>query len=373
MSETSEPDSLPEEIDQEALHAQIDEAFAQAYAHPESAEAAQQVLFLVVGHAIFPRYREVLDLISPHIEFINDDAEAMLAFGYAAWVVDPKGLASLAELSFRRVVKLDPQMEQGYQLLAILYLTCRRWEDAYTVVMTGRDELGDDTLMEERLPLIEYLRSGVDQVNFTLDNVRYEFGLSCFNGQAVEADMHHCLGRLVEYEELQFLKTWLPSANKIVECGCLVGNHTIYFLKNLKPKVIDIYDASERSLSETAKNIGLNDSDDMDTVINCYHRAIGKTSGETIELLGENVEAVSLRDAIDEETDFVKIDIDGMEEETLEGLVEGLQRSGAYLMIEVKKKFIPKFEKELGEIGYTLENKIVRNRDHNLFFAPKRS
>jgi len=368
MSET--PGSLHEEVDQQALNAQLEEAIAYSRENPDSSEAAQQAMFLAVGHAIYGRFREVLELMSPHIESINDDADAMLAFGFAAWVVDPKGLASLAELSFRRVVALDEKKEQPYRLLGILYLTCQRWEDAYTVMISGRKALGDDSFMAEQIPLIEYLKSGVDQVNFTLDGVKYEFGLSCFNGQAVEADVHHCLGTLVEYEELKYLVEWLPSADRIVECGCLVGNHTIFFLKNLKPKVIDIYDASEQSISETVKNIGLNDSEEMNTVINCHRRAIGAASGESIELLGENVETVSLADAITAETDFVKIDIDGMEDEALDGLIAGLKRSNAYLMIEVKKKFISRFEEELGKIGYVLENKIVRNADHNLFFAP---
>jgi len=372
MSDTAETTPQSEEIDEDALNEKIEEAVALAKAHPESGEAARQALFMVVGYSKFPLYKEVIELVSGHIEFINDDADAMLTFGFAAWVVDPKGLASLSELSFLRALKLNPQYVRAYQLLTIVFLTSQRWDDAFSLVINARKELGDESIMAERMPLIERLRAGVEQVNFEIDGVRYDFALSCFNGQAVEADVHHCIGRLVEHEELQFLKEWLPSANKIVECGCLVGNHTVYFLKNLKPKVIDIYDASERSISETAKNIGLNDSEDMDTVINCNHRAIGKQSGESIELFGENVETISLSDAIDEETDFVKIDIDGMEDEALDGLVEGLKRSGAYLMIEVKKKFIPKFEEALGMIGYTLDNKIVREADHNLFFAPKK-
>ena len=209
-------------------------------------------------------------------------------------------------------------------------------------------------------------------MSFSLDGESYVFRLSCKNGQAMEADQHHAAGLLVELEELRFLKSWLPPVGKIVECGCLVGNHTVFFLKNLRPRVIEVYDACRWSLDEMAANVGLNATDEMDTELNCHHRAISGTSGERIDLLGEEVETITLAEAIPVDADFVKIDIDGMELESLDGLLAGLECSQAWLMIEVRAKDVGLFKERVARIGYRLDREMQRKVDSNLFFRPGR-
>lgn len=350
----------------ESVSSRVKTALDRARENPDSVELAKTAFLLVVGNMLFDFFDEGLELMAPHVEAISENSGDMLAFGYAAWVTRN---FELAQLSLRRSIDLDPTQMDAYRFLVNIYLTEQKYSESLGTVLAAQKVANDEKALGEMLPLIEYLNKGIDQVNFELDGVEYVFGLSCFNGQAIEADIRHCSGLLVEYDELKYLKTWLPPLRKIVECGCLVGNHPVFFLKNLSPNGIDIFDESERSLAETARNIGLNARDDMDTVVNCNHRAIGRESGAIIELLGQKVETISLADAIDAETDFVKIDIDGMEREALDGLLVGLERSRAHLMVEVKKESVPMFMERLGSIGYKLDNEIVRHVDHNLFFS----
>ncbi len=345
-------------------------AIAAAQDEPDSAFLAWEAFRVAMDLAVYDRFGAVVELVAPHLEVVANDEGRALELGFAAWVADQPGLA---EVCYKRALALNRGNEVTYRRLTNLMLTTQRWVDALLVAQAARSMLKSETVLNDLLPLIDLLVSDTRRVSFELDGMTFVFGLSCKNGQALEADTHHCHGLLVELDELRFLASWLPPVSRIVECGCLVGNHTVYFLKKLRPAIIDVFDASQWSLAEMARNVELNASDEMETQINCHHRAIARTSGQTIHLLGETVETITLIDAIADDADFVKVDIDGMELESLDGLLEGLQRSQARLMIEVRSEDVPLFKQRLESIEYRLDHEIRRSVDSNLFFAPAAS
>lgn len=361
-------DSVLEQQAQGNSAAACETALQHAKESPDSLETAKQAFVFIVSNSYFDYFERAFLAIAPHIDSLLKDPSLYLPIGYAATV---KQYSELAETCLKKAILHDPKNGPAYRMLALEYLQNQRGEDAYFLYHACKSLNEGENPLQHWQSVIEFTAKGITTVNFELDGETYAFGLSCFNGQAVESDTYHCNGQLTELQELRFLKAWLPRHRRIVECGCLVGNHTVYFLKNFHPESITIYDADARSLNEMTRNVQLNARPEMDTVINCHHRAISSQSGQTIELFGSSVETITLEEAISEDADFVKIDVDGAERDVLDQLLAGLSRSQAYLMIEVNNDHVPAYKARLGEIGYRLAHAIARSNYQNLFFEPR--
>jgi hypothetical protein len=82
------------------------------------------------------------------------------------------------------------------------------------------------------------------------------------------------------------------------------------------------------------------------------------------------VAVVRLDDELKEHVDFIKIDVDGMEMEVLEGCRGLIARDRPKVMIEVQSELKARFHAFLGEFDYIIEHEIVRTADTNYFIRP---
>ena len=185
---------------------------------------------------------------------------------------------------------------------------------------------------------------------------------------AVETSTAHLQSTLREAEELRLIRAEAAGCRRIVECGCLVGNHTLYFTKALRPEKIIVLDASPQSLAQTGHNFSFN-PDVADVILDLRHRAISTETG-MVELLGHTVKAVVLDEEIQEPVDFIKIDVDGMETAALEGLRLTIGQNRPKIMIEVSNEFTEQFRRFLYEINYEIRQQIVRGGDGNYLISP---
>lgn len=176
----------------------------------------------------------------------------------------------------------------------------------------------------------------------------------------------HCNGTFFEDNELKMLEFSVGKNKTILEVGANIGNHLVYYGTTMKPKVIIPIEPNPRCLRLLAKNIQMNN---LEEIID--KRGLGKGAGKTsgkfrVNIRNENnlgasqivedengdIDVVAIDDLIpDIDPDFIKIDVEGMEMDVLEGAKSVIARAKPIIFIEIANENISAFEK------WILENK----------------
>jgi FkbM family methyltransferase len=177
----------------------------------------------------------------------------------------------------------------------------------------------------------------------------------------------HVAGRFYEQSELEMIRAAIPPGLVILEIGAHVGNHTVYFSKYLKPKKVIAIEPNKRAQAVLRVNCALNNCDAVDlskvdyalgaeTGVGAVADVTRYSSGSTmIRKCAGDVKIVRGDDVVGmEPIDFIKIDIEGMEIEALEGLSSLIERRRPILFVEVKScndtafmKFAAKYEYQI--------------------------
>ena len=335
--------------------------------NPLDALAVRDLVVEIVEGNHFKHLSEAFAVGNNLRETFARDLPFQYGLGFAAWV-DRKKEETVEQAL--RVVALDRRQSLGYRLLGMAHLTAGRPTEAYLALMAGMASCQNAAGLEGFLGLAQNLMEGRDQVEFAVDGVPYRFLLSCFNGQAMEAAVVHCSGSLTELAELRFLRDEVKTAPVILEVGTMVGNHTVFLMKNLKPEKLMAFDADIESIRHTQMNCVLNDGDDVHTEVVLTHKAIGREAGR-INLIGTEVELTTLdAEMNDASVDLLKIDVDGMELALLEGARALIRRCKPRMLIEISPSNMRDFETFLGEVGYVIQRRFERDADTNCFAVP---
>ena len=340
-----------------------------AQSRPDDKKALRLVGLFLISRNYFPEFEVAADMLEKCFADFPNDWIVYNQYAYACWVIQRKEGALNGSF---RAIALCPENIDSYIRLAMHYFTEGQYTEAFITLSAGIACCQDKTRIKRGYhwrKLAEVLMIGVRQVKFEFDGKSFVFGISPYNGQALETDLYHVHGAFTEVEELQFLRKALGQCNTIVECGILVGNHLIYFMKMLSPRKIIAFDADSLSITETNKNVELNRDGGLTTEVEIHHKVVGKVNGQTI-FHGQTLEAVTLSEAVTEPVDFLKVDVDGMELEVIEGAYELIKRSRPKIMIEVKKQNMPDFFKQMQGIGYRVEHRFDKSAYSNIFLVP---
>jgi hypothetical protein len=185
----------------------------------------------------------------------------------------------------------------------------------------------------------------------------------------MEMGSHHVGAQLYEPEELRHARQFVGNCESVVEVGALVGNHTIYFAKALRPKKLRLLSESARGRAGAGERRaqGL---DRGETEIVVHHAAVGGKAG-SIHMFDQNVLLVRLDDEVKDRVDLIKIDLDGMELEVLDGCRALLSRDRPMIMIELQLELKPRSLAFLRGQGYVVEHEIVRASDASFLVSPE--
>lgn len=157
----------------------------------------------------------------------------------------------------------------------------------------------------------------------------------------------HVAGRFYEQSELEMIRAATSPGMVILEVGAHVGNHTVYFSKFMKAKKVIPIEPNRRAQAVLRVNCVLNDcAVDLSKVDYAFGAETGAgavadiarySSGSTmIRKSGGGVKIVRGDDLVgDQPVDFIKMDIEGMEIEALEGLSGLIDRRRPTLFVEV--------------------------------------
>ncbi|MES1991457.1 MAG: FkbM family methyltransferase [Pseudomonadota bacterium] len=176
----------------------------------------------------------------------------------------------------------------------------------------------------------------------------------------------HGRGTFFEIKELQVLQSIVGMGKTIVEVGANIGNHLVFYAQHLEAKKIFPFEPNPVAVALLDKNIHANK---LEAVID--KRGIGIGAGAeygkfSVMLPGENnlgaarleagsgeLEVFPLDETLKgEQVDFMKIDVEGMEFDVLQGAKGIIGRDKPTLMVEVFRPKIPQFEAWCADNNY---------------------
>jgi FkbM family methyltransferase len=189
-------------------------------------------------------------------------------------------------------------------------------------------------------PAGQVVRSVIDgqPVFFTLTNI-YDV-----------IQMQHLAGRFYEPDELEIIREHCPKNAVFADIGANIGNHSLFALRFLGVRKLIPFEPNPVAVAVLTSNLGLNGGLDR---CDLSHLGLGLSDraqdGLTIELdepyenlgggrlvAGGDLRVIRGDDALSQEdVDFIKIDVEGMEMQVLGGLAQTIARCRPIFFIEV--------------------------------------
>lgn len=198
-------------------------------------------------------------------------------------------------------------------------------------------------------------------------------------------------GSWYDEDNLKLIKKYCPPSAVIIDVGANVGNHTVYFSKNLDAKTIYVIEPVPTAYKLLLCNIALNychnvnvdhiglalgDRECAGYPYTAYGRDnLGSTRMFPVERPMDFIEAyrgvfkeepmqhptvqIVRGDSLfaDEHIDFIKIDVEGMEIVCLEGFKETIRRSRPKIFIEIAQGNLTEFHAWLQSNDYQIIEK----------------
>ena len=262
-----------------------------------------------------------------------EDIELLLAHAELAWIADQRDpTATRALTSARRLVELVPELPEGYRCLGLAALSRRDYREAFLAFSAGL-ALSPPAPLETFRALARLLMTGIPKVGFEVGGQKYAFDLTTHNAAAIESSAFHASGMLTEWEELKFLGALLEPTKprRIAEVGVLLGNHTAFFLKTFQPAHLTLVEADPANLPFIEHAIAYNATPRPEVVM---HNAFAGAEEGEITFAGAKVPVRPLDGLIEGPLDFLKIDVDGGEENVLKGAARLIEGARPVVMIE---------------------------------------
>jgi len=196
----------------------------------------------------------------------------------------------------------------------------------------------------------------------------------------------HSSGRFYEEEELAIIERHYKGG-LFVDIGANVGNHTIYVSKFLSPSRIILFEPNSAAIDILKTNLSLNGCANIFTQYlgialgGREMRLKGSTPninnlGNTMYSEAENGDVLCLPgDALllNEPVEFIKLDVEGMETEILEGLSATVTRWRPTMFVEVWANRFPLFRDWCSRHSYAIVEKYRRYDEIDNFVIRHRS
>jgi FkbM family methyltransferase len=193
----------------------------------------------------------------------------------------------------------------------------------------------------------------------------------------------HLQGLFFEAAELAHLRARLPAGLHVLEVGANVGNHAVYFGRFLRPRRLTLLEPNPAAAALLRQNLDANH-----VVADLTHLALGagRAAGRyglqspqphnlgATRLAPADAGAVEVRplDALGlDAVDFVKIDVEGMEFDVLEGARQLITRDRPVLLIEIGRANLPGFAAWCDTQRYAVEREFAGVHAVNFVVAPR--
>ena len=202
------------------------------------------------------------------------------------------------------------------------------------------------------------------------------FKLDDFQADLIEKSIFES-GQFYEKDTLDLLKGYIKPDPVVVDAGANIGNHTLYFAKNVGAKMVYAFEPVISVFVKLDRNVRLNQCANVVLhnaalgnhagYVLCKNTVIGNSGAQQVAYSdsgGMNV--VSLDELrLEHAIDFMKIDVEGFEIEVLFGAASTIAKDHPAIFVEVWPKNQRQVIELLHGYGYRLERSF--GEDNFLF------
>ena len=188
-------------------------------------------------------------------------------------------------------------------------------------------------------------------------------------------------GSFYEIEELELIRKYAPKANRLLDVGANIGNHTIFLAHMLDLELAIPIEPQPAVQIPLRANIGLNWHRSFDlgylgiglgqeTGTAIISRFSEKNLGGTQLSLQRSIETSTQDETIQVHSgdylfpnyhfDLIKIDAEGMELQIIKGLRKNLEKFGGVVFLEVLDQNAEDLSRLVDEIGLTIVSEYRR-------------
>jgi FkbM family methyltransferase len=184
----------------------------------------------------------------------------------------------------------------------------------------------------------------------------------------------HASGRFYEVNELESLREMLPLGARILDVGAHVGNHTIYFDKLMRAsRVVPVEPATQAGFL-LRTNCALNSVQNVDLAF--VGQALGSRNTQASLVVHDLADSAGAQLRLEdgpipvrvgdelfshETFDLIKIDVEGMELDVLQGLEACIRRSRPILCVDVAQDLLEPFLELMASWNYQVRRQLGSN------------
>jgi FkbM family methyltransferase len=250
-------------------------------------------------------------------------------------------------------------------------------------------KLGNPFVIQQLIPkydelrdkILNYFRQNSIVKRFTFDNENLAFRIAYWNPYMESILVS---GHVFEDTQLLALKKIISPGATVVDVGANIGQHTIFFAKNLKAKKVIPIEPNPNFAEIIRENVALNDIENVDFSLLGY--GVGDKEGkcrivesgispqDTIVEYDQSGEIpISPLDRlIKEDVHLVKIDVDESELEVLRGMVEILETMRPILAIEVVHQNLSSFLSIMESFDYRIDHVFSNPQYNDIVAVPRK-
>lgn len=177
-----------------------------------------------------------------------------------------------------------------------------------------------------------------------------------------------------ENDILKELGNYIPENAVIIDIGTNIGNHSIYWATQLKPKQIYAFEPIDTTFKILEKNIALNN---LEKIIKPYNIGLSdeKSAAKISKYSNDNIGGTSITKCSDKKglslevdkldninlpetkIDFIKIDVEGHEILVLKGAEQTLKKYKPLIFIEIFPENFEQVNELLTNYGYKIQKR----------------
>lgn len=198
----------------------------------------------------------------------------------------------------------------------------------------------------------------------------------CVENEADVIQKQHTHGRFYELDALTFHRQLIPFKGVVIDVGANVGNHTMFYARHTKAVAVYPLEPNPAARSILLTTIAENDAKNVDTSRVNFGAGAEAAMLSIKPVPGHNLGAATLDTGAagdiavetldylftDVTPNFVKIDVEGMEIDVLQGAADLFRRARPALAIEVDNKNIGHFWKWADAAQYHVINAFKAHR-----------
>ncbi|MDF0552024.1 protein arginine N-methyltransferase [Kamptonema sp. UHCC 0994] len=325
-------------------------------------------------------FNEALVCFKRLVEIQPDSLNTLRQIGA---VLIQKGQLDEAITYFKTALeKLPTDVESHWSIGNILVRQNRLFEarDIFTNIL----QLHPSHVNSQRwLSFVNHLLSDHHQVAFDYQETAINFEIT---GKNLGVEIAHTSGHFYELAELEFIDKNVKVKNPvIVDVGANTGNHLVYFAKVMTAAKVIPIEFHPGAIDLLKRNIFLNQLSNVDLSKLGY--AVGRFPGkstlvehpagdlclnEVVASATGEIEVLPLDELVQEPIDLIKIDVEGLEIDVLEGAKKILLKYQPDVIIEVRRVN----QKRLMNFLETISYRVLRQFDYwkysNFYLQPIR-